>query len=336
MFRNRKGLFWKNCVFVWTGAKTSHQGLVSPDFVLASNHHLKHLRPFYIFCLWEKSLLLGGLRLNFTSHFYLQTSDFFIMFSFFLLIFTSSRSLEVVVVIRLRELQRVQGRTGWPPGLMSTQTFSSSPQGLWTGQAANRRLRRLPGKLQGELTSSLPGWWMVLVTERCPTKFLGSQLSGGAAVGAGPGKAEEQQKQQVSRTICGCFWIPKINVVIRKCPTFGWYKADHLGVSKLGASSVGEWLRPFWCLWKESLLLQASLYNGGLITSWGKTTEDLLSGDGGSLLSSRKVDRVSMDCGGMAKDEGGAVAMRPGLVLVGQPEKNTNDPWQFIHSDTSD
>lgn len=150
---------------------------------------------------------------------------FFITFSFFLLIVTSSRSLEVVVIIRLRELQRVQGRTGWPPGLTSTQTFPSSPQGLRTGQAANRRLRRLSGKLQGELTSSWPGWWMVLVAERCPTKLLGSQLSGGAAVGAGPGKAEEQRKQQVSRNICGCFWIPKINVVISKCSTFrrqGW------------------------------------------------------------------------------------------------------------------
>lgn len=62
----------------------------------------------------------------------------------------------------------------------------------------------------------------------------------------------------------------------------------------------------------------------------------MLSGDGGSLLTSRKVDRVSLDCRGIAKDEGGAVAMRLGLILVGRPEKNTNDRWQFIHSDTSD
>lgn len=40
---------------------------------------------------------------------------------------------------------------------------------------------------------------------------------------------------------------------------------------------------------------------GGLTTSWGKTTEGKPSGDGGLLLTSLKVDSVSI--GDMAKED---------------------------------
>lgn len=55
--------------------------------------------------------------------------------------------------------------------------------------------------------------------------------------------------------------------------------------------------------------------NGGLTTSRGKTTEGKLSGDGGLLLTSLKVDSVSI--GDMAKEDGGPMSTGLGLTLNG-------------------
>lgn len=51
------------------------------------------------------------------------------------------------------------------------------------------------------------------------------------------------------------------------------------------------------------------------MTSQGKTIEDGLSGEGGLLLTSLKVDRVSLEVGGMTKEKGGAVSTGSGLTL---------------------
>lgn len=64
------------------------------------------------------------------------------------------------------------------------------------------------------------------------------------------------------------------------------------------------------------------------MTSRGKTAEGELSGDGGLLLTSLKVDRVSMANGGMDKEEGGARPSELGWTLDGKTdvsEKNCSN-----------
>lgn len=64
--------------------------------------------------------------------------------------------------------------------------------------------------------------------------------------------------------------------------------------------------------------------NGGLTTSRGKTADGELSGDGGLLLTSLKVDRVSIVEGGMAKEEGGPMSSGPGWTLDGLTDNKTD------------
>lgn len=95
---------------------------------------------------------------------------------------------------------------------------------------------------------------------------------------------------------------------------------NNLWLYKPGASSVGEGSSPFSGfaaspLPEETMLGQTSQH--GLMTSRGKTAEGELSGDGGLLLTSLKVDRVSMAEGAMDKEEGGPMSSRPGWTLVG-------------------
>lgn len=52
---------------------------------------------------------------------------------------------------------------------------------------------------------------------------------------------------------------------------------------------------------------------GGLTTSWGKRSEDEPSGEGGLLLTSRRMDRVSR--GDTARDEGWTPSVGPVWTL---------------------
>lgn len=56
------------------------------------------------------------------------------------------------------------------------------------------------------------------------------------------------------------------------------------------------------------------------MTSWGKTAVGEFSGDGGLLLTSLKVDRVSM-----AREEGGRTASGLGWILDGLMTKCTSE-----------
>lgn len=102
---------------------------------------------------------------------------------------------------------------------------------------------------------------------------------------------------------------------------------NYLRVSKPCVSSVGEGSTPFWGfaaspLPEASMSWQASPDNGGLTTNRGKTAVGELSGDGGLLLTSLKVDRVSMAMGCM--DEGGAVSSGLGWTLDGLTDDKIN------------
>lgn len=57
--------------------------------------------------------------------------------------------------------------------------------------------------------------------------------------------------------------------------------------------------------------------SGGLMMSWGKTAECELSGDGGLLLTSLNVERVSIASGAMDKEEGGTMSSGPAFNLHG-------------------
>ncbi|KAG7218921.1 hypothetical protein INR49_019421 [Caranx melampygus] len=69
---------------------------------------------------------------------------------------------------------------------------------------------------------------------------------------------------------------------------------------------------------REEFPLRWTSPNGGLMTSRGKTAEGELSGEGGLLLTSLRVDKVSMEEGGMTNEEGGATSDR--LNLDGMKE----------------
>lgn len=56
--------------------------------------------------------------------------------------------------------------------------------------------------------------------------------------------------------------------------------------------------------------------NGGLTTSRGKSAEGEPFGDGGLLLTSLTVDRVSTPGEGMVKEEGGYMVVGPEWTLV--------------------
>lgn len=61
--------------------------------------------------------------------------------------------------------------------------------------------------------------------------------------------------------------------------------------------------------------------SGGLTSSLGNTTEAELSGEGGLLLSSLRVDRLSKDGGASAKQVDGDISGEPLWTLCGlKPE----------------
>lgn len=96
---------------------------------------------------------------------------------------------------------------------------------------------------------------------------------------------------------------------------------NYLVVSMPGVSSVEVGSNPFWGfaaspLPAVSTLLPMPPVNGGLTTSRGKSADGEPLGDGGLLLTSLTVDRVSTPGEGMAKEEGVCMCVGPEWTLM--------------------
>lgn len=142
------------------------------------------------------SYILGALRLG-ISVFVLFTS----IGPFFVVILSPCHSLEVLIILRVGDLQSIRGRAGGSSGLESSQDPLPSSQTLWTGQASDWAFGGLSGELEWELPPSRSSRRWIVDTLCSPAKFLGSQLCGGTADGRTiPGQRLVWRNKKSSKT----------------------------------------------------------------------------------------------------------------------------------------